>query len=319
MTKKIKETQVTLRIANSDIILGEDYVITGKPDKDAPEGFAAYETSKYLTIGNGEYHSVPFDDSIEAYDTGFDEDSPCNFIIKEGKKEAVANYVKYIKEPYEKKNKKNLDATNSDFWDTYSFEITQNKVFRTKNVKDLMELFHALTNGYVCEKGEKDPYLQTAKYLLINNSKKQSVTENRAISKMEAYDNFNALKVNISKSDDLFLVLDWISLPKARDMVSNIKDLTTLNRAVALYFEHAVTGYDNCIKFNQACELINDKINKQELLNHSSLLTLKEKNKLQKRNGYYYLHEHLIGSSDRRKKRIGRGYYGRNSKTINKK
>lgn len=296
MTKKIQETQVVLRIANSDIILGDDYVITGKPDKDAPEGFATHETSKYLTVGNGEYHAVPFDDETSTFDTGFEEDSPCNYPIKEGKKEAVANYVKYIKEPYEKKYKKELDST-SNFWDDYGFMISQNKVYRTRNIKDLMELFHALSKGYICEKGEKDPYLQTAKYLLINNNKKQSATENRAINKLNAYDNFNALKVNINKSDDLFLVLDWISIPKAREIVENTKDLGVLNKTVALYFEHPATGNDNCIKFNQACELIKDKISKQELLTYSSLLTLKEKNKLQKRNGYYYLHEHLIGSS----------------------
>ena len=60
--RKPKKDAVKFKIENTEIIIGDTYEIVGKLDRDAPDGFQKFNTTKVLMEGIKEIHSVPFDE-----------------------------------------------------------------------------------------------------------------------------------------------------------------------------------------------------------------------------------------------------------------
>lgn len=284
----MKET--TLKIANTNIVLGNKYNVVGKPDKDAPKAFQEHETTKYLFEGLQEHRTVPYDEETNSWDTAFEYDSPSN---KNTNKVEVDNFKKHIKEPYEKRFKVSLDSTNDDFWQDYSLALYTNKEFNTNKPKDLLDLFQALKKGYVCEKGEKAYDLQGARYCIEDNNKKKDLKERRANAKMDAYFTLNTLLATIKKDDDLYTILEWISFPSAR----TLKDVDALKTAVALFFDNPISGQVNCEKFLETYEALKKPEMKAEMEYYSALTKLSHQGKLKYSKRQYHLNGILVGNS----------------------
>lgn len=299
--KFIENKRVTIKVANTDIHIGEVYEVVGKTDYDAPSGFIENNTSKLLMNGIKELRSVPFDDILERFDTGFEAQSPSNFRIPNYEKEAlVSEYVRLIKIPYEKAYNKNTDAINFDFWmgnnedaKPYICEIYTGKSFDTKNPKDLFDLFHALNKGYICEEGEKDAELQKAKYCIKNKNKVISLQEERENDKFEAISTFSTLldTVDADENDTLYTILEWMQ-------VSNIRgvDKPVLKRTFLKLLSNEKTGYDSAKRFLEAYNLSGSDKGREKMEVFAMLSKLQLKRKIEFKRNQYFLDDELLGN-----------------------
>ena len=290
----MKENNITLRVANTDITIGNRYTIVGKPDLDAPKGFAEFETSKYLMTGIAEVHSVPWDSTMGCYDTSFDADSASNIGVEDS---LVKNYVTHFQNPYQTRFKKKLDSLNDDFWgeagdEGFSIRLYPEREFDTNNAKDRLELFQALKKGLICEKGEKDSALQRAKYCIVDNNKKQNVKERRAKDKAQAFITLGNLIKDIDSDDSLYAILEWIGFPNPR-MIKE-EDLMT---SVSIFFDNITTGQKNCEKFLEAYDSIENPERKLEMEYFSALSKLRHNNKLEYKRSQWYVKNVLLGNT----------------------
>lgn len=299
--KHIENKRVTVQVANTELHIGETYEVIGKRDLDAPSGFIEHNTTKLLMAGIKELRSVPYDDVSERFDTGFEVQSPCNFKIPTAEKAAlVSQYVKLIKEPYEKYYNKNTDAINSDFWmgnmdgaKPYICEIYTGKRFDTSNPKDLFDLFHALKQGFICEEGEKDSDLQRAKYCIKNANKVLSLQEERENDKFEATATFSILlnTVDADEDDTLYTILEWMQ-------ISNIRgaDKDTLKRTFTKLLANEKTGYDSAKRFLEAYNLSESESGREKMEIFAMLSKLHLKSKISFKRNQYFLEDELLGN-----------------------
>lgn len=284
----------TFKVANTEITIGNRYSIIGKADMDAPKGFVEHETTKYLFSGNGEIKSVPYDEDMGCYDTGFDEDSLCNAGVEPS---LVKSYVTNIQKPFENRFKKKLDSLNDDFWGEageqgFSINLYKDREFDTKNVRDRLELFMALKHGFISEKGEKDHRYQKAKYHIVDNNKKQTLKERRAKAKTQAYITLGDLIKDIDTSDTLYTILEWIGFPNPRGV-----DQNNLQTSVGMFFDNPTTGQVNCEKFNEAFDYIDDPERKTEMEYFSALTKLHHQGRLERRKSQWYVGKTLLGNT----------------------
>jgi hypothetical protein len=289
-----KKQKPTLKVANIELILGNTYEIIPKKDFDAPSGFKEHGTTKLLMPGISEIRAVPFDQGINLWDTGFDSDSPVNAKIPPAERAALSlQYNKLIKEPYEKRFRKDLSSTNNDFWDEYTYELHTYKTFDTANEKDLLDLFQALVQGRICEVGEKDATLQrTANYSIRNREKETSLKEERAETKFEAFAIFSTLlKADFKKDDTLISVLEWVGLTNIRET-----DKETLKKTVLRMLEDPKNGYEFSERFVKAFNMTETNIGKEIMDLFSILQKLRTSNKIEVKRQQYYIDGIKIGN-----------------------
>ncbi len=299
--KHIENKRVTIKVANTELHIGETYEVIGKRDMDAPSGFIENNTSKLLMAGIKELRSVPYDDVLERFDTGFEVQSYCNYKIPGYEKTVLVDqYVKLIKEPYEKAYNKNTDAINSDFWmgnadgaKPYICEIFKGKKFDTSNPKDLFDLFHALKQGFICEEGERDADLQRAKYCIKNASKVISLQEERENDKFEAITTFGILlnTVDADENDTLYTILEWMQITNIRGA-----DKDTLRRTFTKLLANDKTGYDSAKRFLEAYNLSNSDKGREKMEVFAMLSKLQLRRKIEFKRNQYFLNDELIGN-----------------------
>jgi hypothetical protein len=301
VAKHIENKRVTIKVANTEIHIGETYEVIGKRDLDAPSGFIEHNTTKLLMAGIKELRSVPYDEVLERFDTGFEIQSACNFKIPSYEKAAlVEQYVKLIKEPYETSYNKDVSAINSDFWmgnaagaKPYICELYTGKTFDTRNPKDLFDLFHALKQGFICEEGEKDSDLQKAKYCIKNKNRVLSLQEERENDKFEANATFSILldTVDADTDDTLYTILEWMK-------ISNIRgaDKETLKRTFIKLISNEKTGYDSAKRFLEAYNLSHTEKGKEKMEIFAMLSKLQLRRKIEFKRSQYFLDDILLGN-----------------------
>ncbi len=299
--KYVEDRRVTVKVANTDIHIGETYEVIGKRDLDAPSGFIENNTTKLLMAGIQEVRCVPYDSDTERFNTGFEVHSPCNFKIPREEKEVlVSQYVKLIKEPFERAYNKNTDAINVDFWagnnsgaKPYMLEIWTGKKFDTSKTKDLFDLFHALKQGFICEEGEKDADLQKASYCIKNTNKVISLQEERENNKFEANAVFATLlkTVDADEDDTLYTILEWMQ-------ISNIRgaDKETLKRTFIKLIANEKTGYDSAKRFLEAYGLSDSDKGREKMEIFAMLSKLQLKSKIEFKRSQYFLEDELLGN-----------------------
>lgn len=294
-SKKTASKRPSIKVSNTEIVIGSTYEIIGKIDRDAPLGMQAFNTTKYLFEGNAENRGISYDDNRRRWDTGFEVTSSCNYNIPQIEKEALIKlYVEYIKEPYEEFIGKKISEVDDDFWREYTYGIWTGKQFDTSRPDDLFDLFHALKQGKVCEPGERDPILQRdANYCIRNREKLISLKEERANDKAEAIFTFMTMlnALDPKKDDSLYSVLEWIQVSSVRDT-----DAETLKRSVLKIFENEKTGYDYAKRFLEAVQMTKSKDGKEEMDIFSMLNKLNIKRKLEFKRQQYYLEDQLLGN-----------------------
>jgi len=285
-----------IRVANTEIVIGNQYQIIPKKDLDAPHPLNGAPTTKNQMPGIGEVRSVVWDETMRRWDTGFEERSACNSNISPADKQSLVEiYNKYIKEPYEEYYNVDASATNDTFWSDYMYEINTNKSFDTSNPKDLFDLFHALKQGRICEVGERDATLQrSAKYCVRNLEKQVSYQEERAKNKAKAIRTFmNMLdSLDPKKDDTLYTILEWMNLSNIRGA-----DAEVLERQVLKMFDNEKTGHDSAERFMEAHDKIKSDAGKEEMELFSIVNKLNVRRKLEFKRQQYYLEDVLIGNT----------------------
>ena len=299
--KHVEDKRVTIRVANTDIHIGETYEVIGKRDLDAPSGFIKNNTTKLLMAGIQEVRCVAYDPDMERFNTGFEVHSPCNIKIPSYERAALVDqYVKLVQQPYERAYNKDTSAINKDFWagnnsgaKPYMLEIWTGKKFDTAKIKDLFDLFHALKQGFICEEGEKDSDLQKASYCIKNTNKVISLQEERENNKFEAVATFSVLlgTVDADENDTLYTILEWMQ-------ISNIRgaDKETLKRTFLKLLANEKTGYDSAKRFLEAYNLSDSDKGREKMEIFAMLSKLQLKRKIEFKRNQYFLDEELLGN-----------------------
>lgn len=287
--------QEKFTVAGVEIIIGNSYEVRPKKDFDAPEGFQAFNTTKLLAPGISEKRAISFNLDMNIWDTGFDVDSPVNLKIPELSREAeVKLFNKLVREPYEKRYRKNLDSTNNEFWDEFTYELYTYKIFDTSKEQDRLELFLALQNGRLCQIGEKNATLQRdANYHIRSKEKETSLKDERAKTKFKAYSTFaTLLNLDHKKDDTLFSILEWVGLASVRN-----SEKDALESLVLRMFEDERNGYTFAERFLKTFEESETDLGKKRMEIFSVLQQLKAKGKLTLKRSQYYIDDVRLGNS----------------------
>jgi len=292
-TSLTKDTRTILKVANTEIVIGETYEVRPKIDYTAPDGMLKAGTTKYLHEGNSEIRGINYDDNKRMWDTGFEETSLCNSDLLTNEKELVKQYIKYVKQPYENAYQADCSATNDEFWNTYTYELYTNKSFNTSDPKDLFDLFEALKHGRICEPGEKDYALKNANYTVKNIAKVKSLEEDRLAEKFEALTTFSImLKEDLEKDDTLLALLEWMQVANVRGAEKDV-----IRNVVMRMFDHPTQGYDSARRFLEAVKLTESVDGKKKMELFSALQKIYLKNKIDLKRGTLYLGSHLLGNT----------------------
>jgi hypothetical protein len=294
-SQKVEDKKQRIKVANTEIVIGETYEIIPKKDMDAPSGFQQFNTTKLLIEGIGEIRGIVFDETIRRWDTGFEVGSPCNKSLNFlGKDAQIKVYNDLIAKPYEEYFRIETDAINDEFWISYNYKLFTGRQFDTKNPADLFDLFHALKQGKICEVGEKDATLQrSANYCIRSREKVITLQEERANDKAEAIFTFMTLLDALNDKDDtLYTILEWMPLSNIRGAEKDV-----LKRTMLKLFEDAKLGYDNARRFLDAYEMTKSPTGMKEMELFSMLQKLSIKQKLEYKRQQYYLDGTLLGNT----------------------
>lgn len=291
MAKIRQKSDNSINVGHFKIVIGRSYVIENKPD-DFQKEFRDRGLTKIPFKGNGEIRQAPFDEVIMTYDTGFELTDSVN----KGRNispEDVAQAVALIKKPFEDFYKKDLDSTNDKFWseDKNSMvELYPNKVFNTKNIKDLLHLYLALKHYWVAVKGDKDSRAVGVPYRIVDQESQIDEVTKMAAKPFDAIVKFNDMINNGKEEEKLYAVLDWTGIIKNSRNVDK--------EQVKQQFQLQSQKLDFCSKFLDAIEEYEEKLDvREEMKNYSSLLHLYNQRVIQSEKGKYYIDGKLIGNS----------------------
>lgn len=295
ITRKEKDTdKVTMIVANSKITIGNKYTLDHKYDAKAPSVLQQIGATKYPFEGNNNMECIIFDEVTNRYDTGFDESSPCLQVLKDKEliKDQLIYYNKYIKAPYEKQFGADLNPLpTNDFWRDYKIEAYVNKQFDTSKVRDLMELFHLLYMGAVCEKDEREPSLRVnAKFTLSSSSEIKNKTKIKTQKLQSTVILLSSMVMG--DRDKLNLILQWIG----KDDVSKMSD----EDVMSIHYQ-IINGEDGvafCDKFKLAYDEYETETGKEKMEWFYSIKRLVDKRKIKKTNrGYVSNEDVFLGNS----------------------
>lgn len=290
-----KQSVSKIKVANTEVILGTVYEIVGKKDYNALEGLQKHNSTKWLIPGIKEHRGIVYDEILQRWDTGFEEDSYTNNRIPRDEKEVLVDlYVNYIQKPYERWSRKDTDATNDDFWADYTVELYTGKTFDTTSPKDLFDLFHALKQGKICEVNEKDAVLQKANYCVKNREETTSLKEQKLLDKAEAFSTLSILldAHDPEKDDTLYTILEWMNINSIRGAEKD-----AIKKTVLRLFDNEKTGTESIDRFLEAYRMSKSDVQKEEMELFSILTKLQIKRKLEYKRKEYWLDEFKLGSS----------------------
>ncbi len=287
---KASKDKVILKIANSFITLGETYEVIPKKDISAPDGMQEKGTTKFLNEGNKEVRALYFDETRNAFDTGFYLQSWCHSNILKEDEGYIKQYNTFVREPYEKMFNVDCSETNFKFWDKYRYEVRTNKSYKTSDPKDMFDLFHALMQARVCEPNEKDNILQKANYNIRNLEVEKTNEEQRLEDKFAAAAEFGILLK--TDKEKLYSVLEWMQMTSVRLMEDKVINTTFLR-----FFDDAKNGYEFARRFMEGLKMYDTPHGKTQMELFSITQQLLIKNKVEKKNNQLYLDGILIGNT----------------------
>jgi hypothetical protein len=273
--KKSTSSATTLKIGNVEIEIGKKYILDHKFDGSAPDGLKSIKATRLPFENNTIKDCVGFDDMTELYDTGFAFNSPClSQYTQVEKDELIPQYIKHIKEPYEKVKSVSLsNAENSEFYKKYRYDLYVNQEFDTSNIHQLFDLFNAILQGYVCLKDEINPYYrEPAQFIISNPTELKNKQKDGLKKRLATYE-----KLSLMDRDKLDLVLEYVG----RDNPSKI-DIEDLKM---MYFEvinDKDKGLDFAERFINASSKYETEAGKMEMEYFSAATRLYKANKIKK-------------------------------------
>lgn len=289
-----KETKDIIEVNGLVIKSDTLYRVSNKLDMDAPDGFIREGTSKIPSEGVGNIITckyVEINDREGVYDTGFFAGSPCY----RGKTDAeqksiIATLKKHIVKPFEDFYGKPdvLSHLNLDFWDNYTVEIFDGRVFNTNEPKDLLDLYIALRSYDLTPVGQEgNPAFARADYMIKDSDSALSIAKQRALDRMEALTNFGILlKEDPKLASHLLKALDAI-----RPNVS--MEERELKITLTMWLEKAITNPERFLSFYNKLET---ESGKDEIILLSNVKKLILSRKIRKEGREYLYDSNVIGS-----------------------
>ena len=295
MAKKREETKPSIKVYNTDIIIGNRYELFHKIDRDAPKPKNGDPTKKALSQRNGEKHSLAYDHDRKRWDTGLEVISPCNKGIT-GIEALVDSYQKLVQKPYEEYANVDTSATNNEFWDDYGYEIYPERVFDTNHAGDLFDLFHALKQGKICNSNEKDPILrQSAIYCVRDIQASVSAEDEKLLNYSEAVSTFVTMLNADDRKDesaDLQTILEYIGFSSLREASKE-----DAKKQVLRAFADNKNGDLTVTRFLEAINKIKTQVGRKEIEIYAMLSQLRVANKLKFERQQFFLGSELLGNT----------------------
>jgi hypothetical protein len=187
-----------------------------------------------------------------------------------------------------------LSNTNDKFWLPYTVNLFVGRLFNTKNEKDALDLYLAVSNYMVTEKNNKEnkkPDSIKAKYDIENREFATSFKEDRQVNKMEAIGNFYTLLNN--DKEKLLNIMEWLEINDDRNC-----DNRKLTSKITLYFEQQDSAKANefCKKFKDTVSMANSANGEAQIQNLVDLNILKRNKILTYEHKEYWIGDILVGS-----------------------
>ena len=288
-TNKANIKPTKIKIANTEVVLGQTYEIAHKFDGSASDGMQSIGATKFPLEGVAEVKGLYFDENRNAFDTGFYVESVCNSNILQSESPAdmVAIYEKWIKEPYEKRMNVNCSETNYEFWKNYKYEAKVNRSLNTGDPVELFELFHMLKQGAVCNEGEKNSVYQKARYTIKNLAVQKSKEDEKLDNKIKAITLLNTL-LN-SDPEKIYTVLEYLQMSSPRSM-----ETETLRRVYMRMLDDDSKGGEFQRRFLEASDKYNSEQGKLEMEYFSMVQRLFLKGKITKKAGSLYHEDGML-------------------------
>jgi hypothetical protein len=253
-------------------------------DKAAPDGMQTIGATKYPLINVASSEKVFFDESRNVYDTGFYTQSMCNDYILETENvdEMVRLYNELIRVPYEKRMNANLAETNFEFWENFSYSVYVNKSYDTSDPVQFFELFLALKQGILCNKGEKNSrHQRTAAYNISNPEAIKNKEDIKFDNKIKAIETFTLLmNADLEKA---YTILEYLQSTNPRTTETSV-----LKRSFLRILENDKNGTDAVDRFLEAVEKYNEPKGLLEMQYFAMVQRLYLKKELTQTKGIFY-------------------------------
>lgn len=143
-------TDVTIKVNDFELKTSTFLQIVPKPDYDAPQGYIDNGTTKVLHPFVSDYVSCIFDQTLNAWDTGFYEASACYRGKPQAEvKEIVKALQKEIVKPIEAIRGQGVLDPKADnpFWNEFRVDLHDGRLFDTSKVGDLLDVYIALLHN----------------------------------------------------------------------------------------------------------------------------------------------------------------------------
>lgn len=179
-TKKLLANVYGMKIYSDSV-----YMITGKPDSGAPNGFQELGIAKTPFAGNKSIVPCAYDKFLGVYDTGFFTRSLCykGWGEEERKKECERRIVN-IKNVYEEVSGKDLSQDNFDFWDALTVDNYEGRVFDTNNVNELFDLYISIQSKLLTPREEDgNPMFMDSMYCVEDKTTAVDIKKQRQLDK----------------------------------------------------------------------------------------------------------------------------------------
>lgn len=285
-----KKTETIIEVNSLKIQKGTLYKVENKLDKNAPDGFQREGTTKLPRPDAANVVLCKFDNDSKLYDTGFYTNSMCyRGKSKEDKEQIVKVIKKEVVEPYESLMGRDglLEPSNYEFWDGYTNEIYEGRVYNTDSAKDLLDLYIAMRGGYLTPAHlTGDPRFNGSDFLIKDSIETVNLKQKRINTEQDAIYHFKFLL----DTDETKITFTLKSLDIVRLNIQPSKD--DMSTAFALWIEK---DFHNAETFEKTYKKVTTEDGYEEVILKTKVKEAISKGKIKKEGNEYYYQEVPIG------------------------
>lgn len=233
--KKTTNNKVLFSVDGFDVLDNTIYRVKQKLDDTAPKEMQEKGYSKYP--GAPTTAKCPFILRGNVYNTGFELSSAMylNITDSKEKKRIVDERRKNVLEPflvYQGLDDSHYKPSSIEEWDEVRVEISEDRVFRTNDVKDVMDLYISLISNTIIPPNVNiyDYKYSNSNFILESSKVKTKVETDNKVTKYEATSLFSRLLKDSVACVDVFVYLGYKELSNSSGNVE----------VMARYFEDKI-------------------------------------------------------------------------------
>lgn len=196
----MSEKKLLFELHDFKVMSDSVYLVTDKPDPNAPTGFQDAGSSKLPSDGVGNVFQCPYKPTSKnsgVWDSGFWEYSPCYVNRNKGEVEVlVRNLKENVVEPYRKASgdPNALSHEHPEFFDKAMWSVEEGQSFRTSDPRDVVALYMALLSRELTPKHLKgDTTFADSAYFIIDINEKTKKRDEKASNMFEAIGSFEEM------------------------------------------------------------------------------------------------------------------------------